>query len=218
MSGATGPSRLVVLASGRGSNLQAIMDAIDAGKLPAEIACVIADRPEAKALERARARGIPAAMLDYRAIADRDLYHSLLADKLDELRPDLIVLAGYMRLMPADIVRRYRWKIVNIHPSLLPAFPGMRPHQQAIEYGVKVSGCTVHFVDEGVDTGPIIKQAVVPVRDDDTPETLAARILVEEHRIYPEAIRLVLEGKLRVEGRRVIGADHEAERIDACCR
>ena len=160
--------RLVVMASGRGSNLEAILDAIDRGELRARVVAVISDRPDAQALERAARRQIEALALDYRAFPDRDAYHEALLEHLVRIAPDLIVLAGYMRLLPGRIVARFPQRIVNIHPSLLPAFPGLNPHRQALDYGVKVSGCTVHFVDEGMDTGPIIMQAAVPVLEDDT--------------------------------------------------
>lgn len=196
--------RLVVLASGRGSNLQAIIDAIESGRLTAEIALVLSDRPDAKALERAQAHGIPAEAIDYRQVGDKPTYYRRVQERLDEIAPDLIVLAGYMRILPPDFVQRYPWRIVNIHPSLLPAFPGLNAQRQALEYGVKVAGCTVHFVDEGMDSGPIIAQAAVPIYDDDTEESLAARILAEEHRIFPEVIAQVLAGKFTVQGRRVL--------------
>lgn len=195
--------RLAVLASGRGSNLQAIIDAIEAGQLEAEIALVLSDRPDAQALERARAHHIPAEAIDYRQLGDKPTYYRLVQERLDQVAPDLIVLAGYMRILPPDFVQRHLWHIVNIHPSLLPAFPGLDAQRQALEYGVKVSGCTVHFVDEGMDSGPIIAQAAVPVFEDDTEASLSERILVEEHRIYPEAIAQVLAGKFTVKERRV---------------
>lgn len=195
--------RLVVLASGRGSNLQAIIDAIESGQLTAEIALVLSDRPDAQALERARAHRIPAEAVDYRQLGDKPTYYRRVQERLDEVQPDLIVLAGYMRILPPDFVERYQWRIVNIHPSLLPAFPGLNAQRQALEYGVKVAGCTVHFVDEGMDSGPIIAQATVPVYEDDTEASLAARILAEEHRLYPAVIAQVLAGKFTVKDRRV---------------
>lgn len=199
----SGLPRLVVLASGRGSNLQAILDAIERGELRAEVAAVLSDRPDAPALQRAAKREIPAIPIDYKSFADRDAYHHALLTALNELGPDLIVLAGYMRLLPGWLVRRFPQRIVNIHPSLLPSFPGLNPHQQALDYGVKVSGCTVHFVDEGMDTGPIIMQSVVAVEDDDTAESLAARILHHEHELYPRAIAAILSGRVQLNGRRV---------------
>ncbi len=195
--------RLAVMASGRGSNLQAIIDAIEAGQLPAQLVCVVSDRPEAYALERARRHGIEALAVPARDLPDRQAHHDRIAELLDQRGVELVALAGYLRLVPPRFVARYRWRLMNIHPSLLPAFPGLRAQEQALAYGVKVSGCTVHFVDEGMDSGPIILQRAVPVLDDDTPERLAARILEEEHRLYPEAIRLYAQGRLRVVGRRV---------------
>lgn len=209
--------RLVVMASGRGSNLEAILDAIDRGELRARVVAVISDRSDAQALERAARRQIEALALDYRAFPDRDAYHEALLEHLVRIAPDLIVLAGYMRLLPGRIVARFPQRIVNIHPSLLPAFPGLNPHRQALDYGVKVSGCTVHFVDEGMDTGPIIMQAAVPVLEDDTEKSLAERILRREHELYPRAIAAVLDGRVRVEGRRVrifapgAAGDHEQD-------
>jgi phosphoribosylglycinamide formyltransferase 1 len=194
--------RLGILLSGRGSNFVAIADSIAAGRLNAEIAVVISNRADAPGMTAARQRGLKVAMLPSRGI-EREKYEALLAAELDQAGVDLICLAGYMRLLSAWFIRRYPLRILNIHPSLLPAFPGLDVQQKAIDHGVKVSGCTVHFVDEGLDSGPIIKQAAVPVLDD-TAESLAARILKEEHRIYSEAIALVLSGKYRIEGRRVV--------------
>jgi phosphoribosylglycinamide formyltransferase-1 len=195
--------RLGILLSGRGSNFVAIADSIAAGRLDAEIAVVISNRADAPGMTAARQRGLKAAMLPSRGI-EREEYDALLSKELDQAGVDLICLAGYMRLLSASFIRRYPLRILNIHPSLLPAFPGLDVQQKAIDHGVKVSGCTVHFVDEGLDSGPIVKQAAVPVLDDDTAESLAARILKEEHRIYREAIALVLSGRYRIEGRRVL--------------
>ena len=195
--------RLGVLASGRGSNLQAIIDAIDAGQLTAVVACVISDRQSAEALERARRRGIPAYHVPPRAYPDRPAHEAEVRRILDEQGVDLVVLAGYMRLFTPSFIEAYRGRMMNIHPALLPNFPGMDAQRQAWEYGVKVSGCTVHFVEEGTDAGPIILQRTVPVLEQDTPETLAERILVEEHLAFPEAVRLFAEGRLVIEGRRV---------------
>lgn len=195
--------RLGILLSGRGSNFVAIADSIAAGRLNAEIAVVIANRADAPGITAARQRGLNVVALPSRGF-DREEYDARLAVTLDKNQVDLICLAGYMRLLSASFIKRYPLRILNIHPSLLPAFPGLDVQQKAIEHGVKVSGCTVHFVDEGLDSGPIIRQAAVPVLDDDTAETLAARILKEEHRIYSEAIALVLSAKYRVEGRRVV--------------
>jgi phosphoribosylglycinamide formyltransferase-1 len=197
--------RLGILLSGRGSNFIAIADSIAAGRLDAEIAVVISNRADAPGMTAARQRGLKVAMLPSRGI-ERDEYDALLARELDQAAVDLICLAGYMRLLSASFIRRYPLRILNIHPSLLPAFTGLGVQQKAIDHGVKVSGCTVHFVDEGLDSGPIVKQAPVPLLDDDTAESLAARILKEEHRIYSEAIALVLSGKFRIEGRRVVAS------------
>ena len=197
--------RLGILLSGRGSNFVAIADSIAAGRLDAEIAVVISNRADAPGITAARERGLKVALLPSRGI-EREKYDALLAAELDQAGVDLICLAGYMRLLSASFIQRYPLRILNIHPSLLPAFPGLDVQQKAIDHGVKVSGCTVHFVDEGLDSGPIVKQAAVPVLDDDTAESLAARILKEEHRIYSEAIALVLSGKYRIEGRRVLPA------------
>ena len=197
--------RLGILLSGRGSNFLAIADSIAARRLDAEIAIVISNRADAPGMVAARERGLKVALLPSKGI-EREEYDALLAAELDQAKVDLICLAGYLRLLSPSFINRYSMRILNIHPSLLPAFPGLDVQRQAIDHGVKVSGCTVHFVDEGLDSGPIVKQAVVPVLDDDTAESLAARILKEEHRIYSEAIALVLSGKYRIEGRRVITA------------
>jgi len=198
--------RLGILLSGRGSNFEAIADNVAAGKIPAEIAVVISNRPEARGLEVARERGLNAVCIPSKGM-EREAYDRLLIEELRKHRVDLICLAGFMRLLSAMFVREFPFRILNIHPSLLPAFPGLDAQHQALEHGVKISGCTVHFVDENLDAGPIIVQAAVPVLNDDTVETLAARILKEEHRIYTEAINIVLSGKFRIEGRRVILED-----------
>ena len=197
--------RLGILLSGRGSNFIAIADSIAAGRLDAEIAVVISNRADAAGVAAARERGLEVVVLPSEGIA-REAYDTSLAAVLDQARVDLICLAGYMRLLSASFIRRYPLRILNIHPSLLPAFPGLHAHQDALAHGVKVSGCTVHFVDEGIDSGPIVQQAAVAVLDGDTEESLSARILKEEHRIYSEAIALVLSGKYRIEGRRVVKA------------
>jgi phosphoribosylglycinamide formyltransferase-1 len=203
--------RIAVLASGRGSNFEAIARNVREGRLEAEIAALVVNQPEARALEIARQYGIRAISLPSKGI-DSDSYAAMVRDALAPLSVDLICLAGFMRRVGAPLLQAYPMRILNIHPSLLPAFPGLNVQQQAIDYGVKYSGCTVHFVDEGLDTGPIVAQAVVPVFDDDTAETLAARILAEEHRIYSEAIALVLSGAFRIEGRRVIRLSSTAAR------
>ena len=195
--------KLAVLASGRGSNLQAIIDAIENGKLNAALAVVISNKPEAAALARARKHGAPAVFLDPKATPDREAYDAAILEHLRKHDVGLVALAGYMRIVTRVLIDAYPNRIMNIHPSLLPAFPGLKAQQQALDWGVKVSGCTVHFVEEGVDTGPIIRQATVPVLEGDTAESLETRILVEEHRIYTEAIRLFADGHLTVDGRRV---------------
>lgn len=198
-----GRLRVGVLASGRGSNFRAIVAAVEAGRLPVTVAVLVSDRAAPPALEIARGRGIEALCLDPKEYPSREAFDKALAATLDQRGVGLVCLAGYMRILTPGFVRHFEGRLLNIHPSLLPAFPGLHPQRQALAHGVKVSGATVHLVDEGVDTGPIVIQAAVPVRDDDTEETLAERILVEEHRIYPEAIRLFAEGRLRVVGRRV---------------
>ena len=196
--------RIAVLLSGRGSNFEAIADAVAAGQIPdAEIAVVISNRENAPGIEKARQRGLEAVVLPSKG-KQREEYDKEVVARLKEKKVDLVCLAGFMRLLSPGFVREFRHRILNIHPTLLPAFPGLEAQKQALEWGVKFSGCTVHFVDENLDAGPIVLQAVVPVRDDDTEETLAARIVREEHRLYPEAIRIVLSGKFRIEGRRVI--------------
>lgn len=195
--------RLGILLSGRGSNFQAIADAIATGRLDAEIAIVIANRPEAPGLSIAKERGLPVICIPSRGL-DRESYDRLLLEELAKHQVEVVCLAGYMRLLSASFIRAYPLRILNIHPSLLPAFPGLDAQHQALEHGVKYSGCTVHFVDEGLDSGPIVLQSVVPVADNDSEDTLSARILKEEHRIYSEALSLVLSGKFRIEGRRVI--------------
>jgi phosphoribosylglycinamide formyltransferase-1 len=200
---AAAPLTLGVLASGRGSNLQAILDAIEAGCCPARVAIVVSDRGDAPALARARAAGVKAVHLAPHAYPDRAVFDQAIAEVLAGSGVELVCLAGYMRLLSPGFIGRYRGRVLNVHPALLPAFAGLHAQRQALEYGVKVTGATVHLVDEGMDTGPILLQAAVPVHDDDTEETLAARILREEHRLYPEAIRLYAERRLVVTGRRV---------------
>lgn len=196
--------RIGVLLSGRGSNFEALADSVAAARLPdAEIALVISNRENAPGIEKARARQIPAQVIPSRGL-EREAYDKLVIAALEEKKVDLVCLAGYMRLLSPAFVAAFRGRILNIHPSLLPAFPGLESQRQAIEHGAKFSGCTVHFVDENLDAGPIILQAAVPIRDDDTPETLSERVLKEEHRIYTEAVRIVLEGRYRMEGRRVL--------------
>jgi phosphoribosylglycinamide formyltransferase 1 len=191
--------RIVILISGRGSNLQSILEA----KLDARIAAVISNNPEARGIGIARNFGLDTAVIDHRGFPDRASFDAALADKTDSYRPDLLVLAGFMRILTEGFVRRFGGRIMNIHPSLLPAFPGVDTHGRALQEGVKIHGCTVHFVTPELDHGPIIAQAAVPVLSDDDEERLAARVLEQEHRIYPQAIRWFLDGKLRLEGNRV---------------
>lgn len=195
--------RLGILISGRGSNFEAIADSVAAGKLDAEIAVVVSNRAEARGLETARARGLSAVCLPSKGL-DREVYDRMLAAELHSRGVDLVCLAGFMRLLSAGFIREFPDRILNIHPSLLPSFPGLDAQHQALAHGVKITGCTVHFVDENLDAGPIVIQAAVPVLDVDTVETLSARILKQEHRIYSEAIGIVIAGKYRVKGRRVL--------------
>lgn len=195
--------KLGILLSGRGSNFEAIARNIQSGKIAAEIAIVISNKEGAKGLEIARQFGIQAVCIPSKG-KEREAFEQELVAALREAQVDLVVLAGFMRVLTPFFIRAFQGRILNIHPTLLPSFPGVDAQKQALEYGAKFTGCTVHFVDEGVDTGAVVCQAVVPIQDDDTVETLAARILKEEHRIYTEAINLVIEDKIRVEGRRVI--------------
>jgi len=196
--------RIGVLASGGGSNLQAIIDRCQDGSIAAEIAVVITNNPDAGALERARRGGIPQRCINHRDYNGREAFDAALVSALREAGVELVVLAGFMRIITRVMLDAFPQRIINIHPALLPAFPGLHVQQQALDYGARFSGCTVHFVDGGVDTGPIIIQAVVPVLPEDSAETLAARILEQEHRIYPRAIDLIAQGRVRVEGRQVI--------------
>jgi len=193
-----------VLASGRGSNLQAILDEIASGRLAAVVRVVISDVFDAFALERARRAGVPAVFVDPKGPGGQAAHEQRVIEVLREHGVDLVVLAGYMRICGSALLAAFPGRIFNIHPSLLPAFPGLHVQRRALENGARFSGCTVHFVEAGVDTGPIVAQAVVPVLDADTEETLGARILRQEHRVYPHAIRLFAEGRLRLEGRRVV--------------
>jgi phosphoribosylglycinamide formyltransferase-1 len=194
--------RVGVLISGRGSNLQALIDAQQAGSLGGQIAVVISNVPAAPGLERARTAGVAAVVLDHRG-RNREDHEREVLELLRRHEVDLVCLAGYMRLLSPVFIRAFPGRILNIHPSLLPAFPGLEAQRQALEYGVKVSGATVHIVNEGLDAGPIVVQEAVPVREDDTATELAARTLQAEHRIYPRAVRILLEGRYRLEGRRV---------------
>jgi phosphoribosylglycinamide formyltransferase-1 len=199
--------RVAVLASGRGSNLQAVIDAIEAGTVQANIVAVISNKKDAPALERAKQHGLPALFVDpkpYTGRPDsREAYDRALLDVLKQHDVELILLAGYMKIVTRVLVETFMNRMMNIHPSLLPSFPGLEVQKKAIDWGCKLAGCTVHFVTEGVDEGPIILQAAVPILDDDTPDTLAARILEQEHKIYPRAVQLFAEGRLQVDGRRV---------------
>ncbi len=199
---------LGILISGRGSNLQAIIDAIAAGRLGARIALVVSNRADAAGLERARKAGIESLVINHRAYPTREAFDLAVVAELKQRGVGLVCLAGFMRLLSPAFIGAFPNAVLNIHPALLPAFPGLEAQRQAWEHGVKISGATVHLVTTELDAGPIVLQAAVPVRDDDTPDTLAARILVEEHRIYPEAIGIVLDGGWRLEGRRFVRPHH----------
>jgi len=201
-----GDKSIVILISGRGSNMEALLDA----RLSARVAAVISNNPQARGLGTAQARGIATAVVDHRAFPDRTAFDAALATEIDRHRPDLVVLAGFMRILTEPFIARYRGRLINIHPSLLPTFTGLDTHRRALAAGVQIHGCTVHFVAPEVDSGPIIAQAAVPVLPGDTEEQLAARVLAEEHRIYPQAVRWFIEGKLKLEDGRV--------RIDDECR
>jgi len=196
--------KIGVLVSGNGTNLQAILDRCADGTLSAEIACVISNKAEAHALERARKHGIPTVHIDHRDFPGRAHYDAELVDTLRKHDVGLVVLAGFMRIITPVLIDAFPAAIMNIHPALLPAFPGLHAQRQALEHGVRITGCTVHFVDAGTDTGPIILQSAVAVDTEDTEETLSAKIQLEEHRIYPQAIQLFADGRLKVEGRKVI--------------
>ena len=202
----SGSRSIGVLISGRGSNLQSIIDAIAAGRLDATIAVVVSNRAEAQGLQRARDAGIDAIHLSPRGYADRDSYDRALAELLKARGIALVCLAGFMRLVGRPLLEAFPDRILNIHPSLLPSFPGLDAQRQALDHGVRVSGATVHLVNAGLDDGPIVMQAAVPVLEDDTVERLTARILVEEHRLYPEAIRVILDGGWSIAGRRIVRA------------
>jgi len=196
--------RIGVLLSGRGSNFEALADSVKAGRIPgAEMAVVVSNREGAPGIAKAKERGIAARVIPSKGL-EREVYDRQVVAVLHEHKVDLVCLAGYMRLLSPYFVAAFPNRILNIHPSLLPSFPGLESQRQALEYGVKFAGCTVHFVDENLDAGPIVLQATVPVRDEDTEETLSSRILAEEHKIYTEAVRLVLEGKFKIVGRRVV--------------
>ena len=199
-----------VLISGRGSNLIAILDRIEAGRLDARVGLVISNEPDAPGIAPARSRGCDVVVIDHRQSPDREAHDRVMATVLEQRGVSLVCLAGYMRLLSPWFVRRFSGRILNIHPSLLPAFPGTDAQRQALEHGVRWSGCTVHFVDEGLDSGPILLQTPVTIRDDDTAETLSARILEAEHELYSRAIAMVFSGRLRISGRRVLGAGDPA--------
>jgi phosphoribosylglycinamide formyltransferase 1 len=195
--------RIAVLASGRGSNFQAVIEVIAAGRIPAVCVALITDNPDAYAIERAKKAGVPVLVLDYASFPSKAAYEHALLAAMQQKNADLFVLAGYMRILGTAIVQAFPQKIVNIHPALLPSFTGLHAQRQAVAYGVKVAGCTVHFVDENLDCGPIILQKCVPVLEDDDEDSLAERILIEEHKCYPEAIRLFCENRLEITGRNV---------------
>jgi phosphoribosylglycinamide formyltransferase 1 len=199
--------RIAVLLSGRGSNFRALLEAVDKGRIDGEIVLVLSNKAEAPGLLGAREAGLETLHMDPKLFASKEDYDAEIVRQLDARRVDLVCLAGYMKILTPVLCRAYKNRILNIHPALLPSFPGLHVQQRAIDWGVRFSGCTVHFVAEEVDAGPIVLQAVVPVLQDDTEETLAARILVDEHRIYPEAVRLYFEGRIEVRGRRVFILD-----------
>ena len=195
------PKRIAVLASGRGSNFQAVIDAIEAGTVPARCIALVTDNPEAYAITRARQHGIPVTVVDYRKFPSREAYEQALLAAMRDARPDLVVLAGYMRILGKEIAAAFAGKMMNIHPALLPSFPGLHAQRQALLHGARISGCTVHFVDDCLDGGPIILQRCVPVLESDDEDTLADRILVQEHLCLPEAVRLFCEDRLTITGR-----------------
>ncbi len=205
---------IVILISGRGSNMEALIAERDAGRLPVNIAAVISNRPDAKGLETAAKAGIATRCLDHKAFADRAAFDTALAACIDEFGPDLVVLAGFMRILTPDFVRHYEGRLFNIHPSLLPSFPGLHTHQRALDEGVRIHGCTVHFVTAELDHGPVVIQAAVPVLDGDDEAALAARVLRQEHRIYPQAVRWFAEGRLSlVDGRVQVAGDMAADTV-----
>lgn len=209
MSAPANRQRVAVLISGRGSNMGALLNAASDPAFPGEIVAVFSNKPSAAGLETARAAGIHAEAVDQKLFASRQDHEAALVERLDAVRPDVVCLAGYMRLLSANFVEHFRGRMINIHPSLLPLFPGLHTHERALEAGVRVHGCTVHFVTEDMDEGPIIAQAAIPIRADDTPDSLADRLLAAEHRLYPHALRLVLEGAVRMEGNRAVFNDKQ---------
>ena len=206
--------RLGVLISGRGSNLKAILQAIESGSLNAEVALVFSNRGKAAGLEIAKNAGVPTAVLSHRAFPDRETYDQAIVEHLREHKVDVVCLAGFMRIVSSVLLKAFSDRVLNIHPSLLPAFKGLDAPCQALDYGVRIAGCTVHFADETLDTGPVLLQAAIPVRDEDTHETLTQRVLALEHRIYPRAIGMLLDGGIRRQGRRVLLSE-AAERASA---
>ncbi|MDP3538716.1 MAG: phosphoribosylglycinamide formyltransferase [Azonexus sp.] len=202
---------IVILISGRGSNMEALIAARDAGDLPINIAAVISNRPEAEGLETAVRAGITAHFINHKGFAGRESFDAALAECIDQFSPDLVVLAGFMRILTEGFVRHYEGRLVNIHPSLLPSFSGLHTHQRALEEGVRIHGCTVHFVTPTLDHGPVIIQAAVPVLDGDTEATLAARVLQQEHKVYPQAVRWFVDGRLTLENGRVRLAADQAD-------
>jgi len=194
---------IVILISGRGSNMEALIAARDAGNLPVNIAAVISNRPEAEGLETAAKAGITTHFINHKGFAGREAFDAALAECIDQFQPDLVVLAGFMRILGEAFVRRYAGRLLNIHPSLLPAFPGLHTHQRALDEGVRIHGCTVHFVTPALDHGPVVIQAAVPVLDGDDEASLAARVLRQEHQVYPQAVRWFAEDRLRLENGRV---------------
>ena len=194
---------IVILISGRGSNMEAMIAARDAGTLPVNIAAVISNRPDASGLKTAERAGIPTCFIDHKAFDGREAFDATLAERIDSFAPDLVVLAGFMRILSEGFVRHYEGRLLNIHPSLLPSFPGLHTHQRALDEGVRIHGCTVHFVTPALDHGPVVIQAAVPVLDSDDEASLAARVLRQEHRVYPQAVRWFAEGRLRLENGRV---------------
>lgn len=190
---------IVILISGRGSNMEALLNEVDAGDLPVRVAAVIANRPDAKGLEIAAEKGVATRIVDHQEFASREAFDAALLKEIDTFSPDLVVLAGFMRILSETFVIHYEGRLINIHPSLLPSFPGLHTHRRALEEGVRVHGCTVHFVTPALDHGPIIVQAVVPVNDGDDESTLAARVLAQEHQVYPLAVRWFAEGRLQLE-------------------
>lgn len=198
------PLRIAALVSGRGTNLKAILDAIVEGALKAQVVGVLSDHPAPLAFQRAREYEIPTVFVDPAEVSSREQYDAVLAEKIREFRPDVVTLAGFMRIVTPVLLDSFPQRILNIHPALLPSFPGLDAQGQAVAFGVRYSGCTVHFVDAGVDTGPVILQSVAPVYQEDTPDSLAERILVKEHKTYPAALQLYSEGRLSLQGRRVV--------------